>query len=101
MVIQLLVLTYYLNKEYYPTNASLTYDTIKGILELNALPKDQILDFILKSSKDKILPNDGLVSNLGVMGAALTFILIVLAILFILRHFMSKGKMPRMQRIVN
>jgi hypothetical protein len=54
------VLTYYVNKESYPANASLVFDTIKGILDVSALPKDEILDFVLKGSKDEILPGDGL-----------------------------------------
>jgi len=38
MVIQLLVLNHYVNKESYPTNASLVIDTIKGIRYVSALP---------------------------------------------------------------
>jgi predicted butyrate kinase (DUF1464 family) len=85
----------------YPANASLIYDSIKGVLEMNALPKDKILDFIFKGTKDKLVPKDGLVLRMGIFGAALALITLFIVVAFGLRYAVKKGKAPKLEKLIN
>jgi hypothetical protein len=70
-------------------------DSLGGVLEMNALPKDQIIEFIFSNAKDNIMPQDGLFYKLGILGFVITVVLLVIALLFALRYILKKNKFPK------
>ena len=65
-------------------------DSIGGVLEMNGLPKDQIIDFFIGSAKENILPQDGLLYKLGIFGFAIVCVFFAIVLLFLLRYMMKK-----------
>ena len=76
----------------YPVNGLMIIDGVSGSLELNALPKEEILGLIIadETSRQSVLPEDGLLRKLGIFGFAISFLLIVVLIAFLLRLAFKK-----------
>ena len=100
LVVQLLTAVYFHNKEHYPANASQIYDSIKNVLEMSALPKDQILDYIFQSYKENLIPEDGLLYKLGVFGAILALLIIVIGLIVLVKYIITKLAKHTLARVL-
>jgi hypothetical protein len=69
-------------------------------MELNALPKDDILNWSLNGAQDSIIPKDGLLYQLGVLAIALTIVIIVIGLLFTLAYIMKNQKYPKVKTLI-
>ena len=76
----------------YPVNVLMIIDGVSGSLELNALPKEEILGLIIadETSRQSFLPEDGLLRKLGIFGFAISVLLVVVLIAFLLRLAFKK-----------
>jgi len=59
--LQILMTVYYHNPDRYSANVDSAMKQLQSVLELDALPKDKIKDFLMgQYLKDKIMPEGGL-----------------------------------------
>ena len=80
------------SRQMYPVNVLMIIDGVSGALELNALPKEEILGLIIpdETSRQSFLPEDGLLRKLGIFGFAISVLLVVVLIAFLLRLAFKK-----------
>ncbi len=76
----------------YPVNVLMIIDGVSGALELNALPKEEIIGLIIpdETSRQSFLPEDGLLRKLGIFGFAISVLLVVVFIAFLFRLTFKK-----------
>ena len=84
------MLLYTHNKEFYPSNIAMVLEALKGILEMDAIPKAAILNFIFDSVNQINVQEDGLIFGLSVFGTLLLLILIGTFCLILIRKVSSK-----------
>lgn len=80
------------SRQTYPVNVLMIIDGVSGALELNALPKEEIIGLIIpdETSRQSFLPEDGLLRKLGIFGFAISLLLVVVLIAFLLRLAFKK-----------
>jgi len=80
------------SRQMFPVNVLMIIDGVSGALELNALPKEEILGLIIpdETSRQSFLPEDGLLRKLGIFGFAISVLLVVVLIAFLLRLAFKK-----------
>jgi hypothetical protein len=75
-------------------------DSIGGVMELNALPKDDILNWSLAGTRDSIIPKGGLLYQLGIFAFAITAIMIVITLLLAIRYTLKNKDYPKIKPMI-
>jgi hypothetical protein len=97
------LITYQNNKSYYPPNIAMTFDSIAGILALDAFPKDLVLEKLFGKYKESVFPTAGILSN-SIIFLILTFGLLLIAGIVYLLKFLLKAfpnSMKLLEKIKN
>lgn len=80
------------NQEIYPANVGSVIIGIKGVLEMDSFPKEYFIDKILGDSKDKILPQNGLLQNLSIFAVLIVILLLFVGLLMLVSYLTRKYK---------
>ncbi len=87
-----MILIFVTNQEIYPANVASVILGIKGVLEMESFPKEYFIDKIVGNSKDKILPQNGLLQNLSIFALLIVILLLFVGLLLIVSHLTRKYK---------
>ena len=80
------------SRSMYPVNVLMVLDGVSGTLELNALPKQEMIGLLLPddATRQSFLPKHGLLYKLGIFGFALSILLLVVLTAYLLRLVFKK-----------